>query len=191
MRSDLLNKYCECVFRISSLISPSQKEDKKTGIKFCRHFLYRYMPKYMYVYVYISKTYIYALRHTYTHTHLSIHLSIYLSIYLFIYLSIYLFICLSIDRSIYHLSICICTTVTNPTFMVGGVPGRDKMTNSRKLGHSEILKMQRIYFRVKDGIFFPRASIFILGNVEIITYAFSCSLGRGWLKKNFWWYRWM
>ena len=38
---------------------------------------------------------------------------------------------------------------TIPTFMVGGIPRRDKMTNSGKLDHSGILKNQRIYLRVK------------------------------------------
>ena len=44
-----------------------------------------------------------------------------------------------------YLSIYICTTVTIPTFMFGGIPRRDKMTNSEKLGHSVILENQIIY----------------------------------------------
>ena len=33
--------------------------------------------------------------------------------------------------------------------MVGGIPRREKMTNSGKLDHSRILRDQRIYLRVK------------------------------------------
>ena len=40
-------------------------------------------------------------------------------------------------------------TVTIPTFLVGGIPRRDKITNSGKLDHSVILRNQRIYLHVK------------------------------------------
>ena len=39
--------------------------------------------------------------------------------------------------------------VTIPTFVVGGIPRRDRMTNPGKLDHSRILRNQRIYLRVK------------------------------------------
>ena len=61
-------------------------------------------------------------------------------IYIYIYICTYLPIYLSI-----YLSIYICTTVTIPTFMVGGIPRREEVTNSGKLGHSGILRIQRIY----------------------------------------------
>ena len=36
-------------------------------------------------------------------------------------------------------------TVTIPTFMVGEIPRRDEEANLGKLGHSGILRIQRIY----------------------------------------------
>ena len=33
--------------------------------------------------------------------------------------------------------------------LVGGIPRRDKITNSEKLEHSGVLRNQRIYLRVK------------------------------------------
>ena len=87
-----------------------------------------------------------------------IYLSIYLSFYLPIYISsclsisIGLSVCLSVCLSI-CLSVCLSIypwmTVTIPTIMVGGITRKDKMTNSGKLDHAGILKIQRIYLRVK------------------------------------------
>ena len=39
--------------------------------------------------------------------------------------------------------------ISIPTFMVGGILRRDKMTNLGKLDHSGILKNRRIYLFVK------------------------------------------
>ena len=71
----------------------------------------------------------------------SLYLSIYLSAYLSIYLSIYVY-----------------TTVTIPTFMISGIPRKDKMRNSGKLDHSGILKIQRIYLclKIADLIFYSQ-----------------------------------
>ena len=40
-------------------------------------------------------------------------------------------------------------TITIPTYMVGGRPRRNKMTNSEKLAHSVILEKQESIKRVK------------------------------------------
>ena len=62
-----------------------------------------------------------------------IYLSIYLSIHLCIYLSMYPSIYLSMHDG-------------NYSYIYGWhIPRRDKVTNSGKLGHAGILKIQRIY----------------------------------------------
>ena len=73
----------------------------------------------------------------YVSIYLSIYLSINPSMYLSIYVSIYLFIYLSIYLSMHD---------GNYSYIYGWhIPRRDKVTNSGKLGHAGILKIQRIY----------------------------------------------
>ena len=69
-----------------------------------------------------------------------IYQSIYLYINLSVYLSIYLSVCLSVCLCV-CLSICICTVVTIPTFIVGGVPRRDKKVHLEKRDHPAFLKI--------------------------------------------------
>ena len=98
-----------------------------------------------------------------------IYLSIYLSIYIYIY---------------------ICTTVAIPTFMVGGIPQRDEMTNSGTLDHSGVLRNQRIYLRVKiaDLMSYSQELSFRFQKTQkqLPMHAFARLLGRGQPKKFFW-----